>query len=128
MLGIIKKELISYFTNFVNYLIFVPLLFVLYFLSFTNIISTNVANLNPLFSLLPWVLIIFVSALGASIYSKEFENNTYQNLITKPVSELQIILGKMIAANIFFLFIPISFFLSYLNLKNFGDFDFKSNN
>ena len=89
----------------------------LFFIKDIFIISS--ASLKPFFSILPWLLLIYIPALTMRALSEEKKTNTLELLLTLPISESQIVLSKFFALLTltilgFFLtfFLPIS--LSFL--------------
>ena len=103
MLAILKKEITSFFASPVGYLviaIFLLLngLFLWLFKGEFNILDNGFADLNSFFTLVPWILIFLVPAVTMRSFSDEKKQGTLELLLTKPVSHLQIVLGKYVGA------------------------------
>jgi ABC-2 type transport system permease protein len=103
MLAILKKEITSFFASPVGYLviaIFLLLngLFLWLFKGEFNILDNGFADLNSFFTLAPWILIFLVPAVTMRSFSDEKKQGTLELLLTKPVSHLQIVLGKYVGA------------------------------
>jgi len=92
-----KKELNYYLNNPIGYIVIVLFGAFANFLFIKDIFLTGSASMRPFFSLLPWLLMIFVPALTMRILSEEKRTNTLEVLLTLPVSETQIILSKFFA-------------------------------
>ena len=119
MLTLYKKELNYYLNNPIGYII--TILFALFanFIFIKDIFIISSASLKPFFSILPWLLLIYIPALTMRALSEEKKTNTLELLLTLPISESQIVLSKFFALLTltilgFFLtfFLPIS--LSFL--------------
>jgi ABC-2 type transport system permease protein len=63
-----------------------------------NILDTGYADLVPLFSVVPWVLLFLVPAVTMRSFSEERRTGTMELLLTRPISELRIVLAKYAAA------------------------------
>ena len=101
MFALFKKEVRTFFTSPVGYLIiglFLTLtgLFLWIFRGPFYIFDYGFADLSNLFLLAPWVFIFLVPAITMKSFSEEFKLGTYELLRIKPISLGQIILGKFL--------------------------------
>ncbi|HNL05924.1 MAG TPA: gliding motility-associated ABC transporter permease subunit GldF [Chitinophagales bacterium] len=124
MLTLFKKELSTYFSSLIGYiaiLIFLVLmgLFVWIFPD-TNVLSYGYASLDPLFSIAPWVFMFLVPAITMRAFSEEFKNGTIEFLATRPLTDLQVILGKYFAAWCLVLFALLPTLLYYVTIYQLG--------
>ena len=69
-----------------------------------NILDTGYADLAPLFFNAPWVFLFLVPAVTMRSFSEERRTGTIELLLTKPLTEIQLVLAKYIAAVILILF------------------------
>jgi len=69
-----------------------------------NILDTGYADLAPLFFIAPWVFLFLVPAVTMRSFSEERRTGTIELLLTKPLTEMQLVLAKYIAAVILILF------------------------
>jgi ABC-2 type transport system permease protein len=60
----------------------------------SSIFEFGYASLDKFFELAPWILMFLVPAITMRTLSDEFRAGTYEILKTKPLSSLQIVLGK----------------------------------
>ena len=103
MLAILKKEINSFFASPIGYLviaIFLLLngLFLWVFKGEFNILDNGFADLSPFFLLAPWILIFLSPAVTMRSFSDEKKQGTLELLLTKPISTLQLVLGKYFGA------------------------------
>ncbi len=61
------------------------------------------ATLRPLFDHAPWVLAVILPAVTMRLVAEEKKSGTLELLVTLPVTDLQIILGKLLGATGFLL-------------------------
>ena len=103
MFAILKKEINSFFASPIGYLViglFLVLsgLFLWLFKGDFNILESGFADMTPFFLIAPWILIFLVPAVTMRSFSDEKKQGTLELLVTKPISHLQIVLGKYFAA------------------------------
>ncbi len=111
MTAIFKKEVNLLFSSLIAYLsmgVFFVVLALNLFIFDGNILDSNYATLDTFFTLSPWVLIFLIPAITMRTFADEKQSGTIEFLITRPVSDLQIVLGKYFAALLlwFFTFLP----------------------
>ena len=103
MLAILKKEINTFFPSPIGYLviaIFLLLngLFLWLFKGENNILDYGFADLSSFFLLAPWILIFLIPAVTMRSFSEEKKQGTLELLLTKPISHLNIVLGKYFGA------------------------------
>lgn len=99
MLAVFKKEIRSFFTSPIGYLIiglFLVLngLFLWVFKGQFNILDYGFADLSNFFLLSPWVFLFLIPAITMKSFSEERKLGTLELLLIKPISTLKVILGK----------------------------------
>jgi ABC-2 type transport system permease protein len=112
MKAILLREIKSFFGSPIGYMviaIFLILngLFLWVFEGDFNILNSGFADLNPFFTLAPWILIFLIPAVTMRSFSDEKKQGTIELLLTKPLTNWQIVNGKFIGA---FLLIIIALF------------------
>lgn len=103
MIAILKKEINTFFATPIGYLVigmFLLLngLFLWVFKGEYNIFNNGIVELSTFFQLAPWILIFLIPAVTMRTFSDEKKQGTLELLVTKPVSHLQIVLGKYLGA------------------------------
>ena len=95
---IFKRELKAYFNSPIAYIVItVFLLFSGWFFS-SSFFLVNQATLRGAFGIIPLILVFFVPAITMRLISEEKKSGTIELLVTMPVKDLDIILGKFLAA------------------------------
>jgi len=108
MLSILKKEIRSFLSSFIAYVVIVVFLLLIGLFTWVfadgNILVLGQANLDTLFFMAPWVFTFLISAITMRSFSEELKQGTFELLRTKPITDLQIVLGKFLASVLLVLF------------------------
>ena len=104
---IFRREVASFFNSLIAYVVIAVFLvgaglFVWVFEY--NILETGYARLDGLFFIAPYLFLFLVPAITMRAFSEEIRSGTFEFLVTKPVTDWQIILGKYLAAVFLVLF------------------------
>ncbi|MCF6279999.1 MAG: gliding motility-associated ABC transporter permease subunit GldF [Flavobacteriaceae bacterium] len=135
MKAILKKELNSFFSTPIGYLVIAVFLlanglFLWVFDGDFNILNAGFADLNSFFYLAPWVFIFLIPAITMRTFSDEYNNGTIELLKTKPISNWQIIFGKYFASLLLIIFALIPTLIYVYSISKLGNpagnFDFGS--
>lgn len=123
ILTIAKKELRSFFDNPASYVVLTVFLLLWEFLFFRSVFLVGETSLRMLYDLFPWLMLILVPALTMGSIAKEKDEGTLELLLTHPLKEVELIIGKFLGITAFItsslLFaLPIAF-----SLSSFGKFD-----
>lgn len=99
MFAIFKREVRSFFTSPIGYLIvgsFLLLngLFLWVFKNEYNIFDYGFADLGSFFLLAPWIFVFLVPAITMKSFSEERKMGTLELLLIKPISIWKLVLGK----------------------------------
>lgn len=98
VLPIMKKELRSYFASPVAYIVLTVFLLICGWFFGTNLFPNEQVTLQYVFFIVPIVLTIFAPAMTMRLISEEKKTGTFELLVTMPVSDIEVILGKYLAA------------------------------
>lgn len=105
MLTLYIKEIRSFLSSLIGYIaigVFISLIGTFLWIIPTeaggaNILDNNFANIDPLFSIAPWVYLFLIPAITMRSFSEERKTGTIELLLTRPLTDLQIVLAKYLA-------------------------------
>lgn len=104
MLTVFRKEISLFFSSLIAYLVIAVFLIIngvfLWVLPESNILSEGYASLEQLFSISPYVFMFLVPAVTMRMFAEEQKTGTIEILSTKPISDVQIIMGKFLAGTV----------------------------
>jgi len=109
ILTVTKKEFEDLFYSPIAYVFLTVFLFLSFWLFFTNLFSTGQASMRPLFGSFPLLLLIFLPAITMSQWAEEKKRGTLETLLTLPIRDRDLILGKWLAT---FLFLAVALLLT----------------
>ena len=124
-LSIIKRELQAYFSTPLAYV------FIIIFLSMSGAITFYIggffergqADLSPFFMFHPWLYLFLIPAVAMRLWAEERRSGTIELLMTLPVSTLQVVMGKFLAAWIVAAIALILTFPMWITVNILGDPD-----
>jgi len=98
---ITKRELASFFDSLLAYILLIA--FLGFSGLFTRLIGGDVflvkqASLQSFFGVAYWTLFFFIPALTMRMIAEESNTGTLELILTKPVSDWQLVLGKFLSA------------------------------
>jgi ABC-2 type transport system permease protein len=87
----------------------------------TSVLDYGYADMGTLFSLGPYVFIFLVPAITMRSLAEEKKLGTLELLMTKPVTELDIVAGKFLAAFLLLIFALVPTIIYYFTLYQLGN-------
>ena len=121
-----SRELNSFFDSLIAFIIIVLFLgFTGFFtwISGSDIFMTGQASLQSFFSIAYWTLFFFIPALTMRLIAEEKKTGTIEMLLTKAVTDRQVILGKYLAM-ILLIIIALLFTLPWvITISKLGNID-----
>lgn len=105
MFTLYLKEIRSFLSSVIGYLVigvFITLIGLFLWLIPTeangsNILENGFASIDPLFIIAPWVYLFLIPAITMRSFSEEKKAGTIELLLTRPLTDLQIVLAKYLA-------------------------------
>lgn len=105
MLQLYLKEIRSFLNSLIGYLaiaVFVTLIGLFMWVipsegGGLNVLDNGFSNIDPLFLVGPWVYLFLIPAITMRVFSEEKKSGTIELLLTRPLTEIQIVLAKYFA-------------------------------
>lgn len=102
MYSLFVKEIRSFLSSLIGYIVIVVFLLALSLFMWivrggSNVLDLGYANIDGLFVLAPWIFLFLIPAITMRSFADEKKSGTIELLLTRPLSDLQIILAKYFA-------------------------------
>ena len=124
MLSILKKEIISYLSSLVAYVTIGVFLLVLglflWVFPQSSILDYGYAGLDSLFSTAPYLFMFLIPAITMRSLAEERKEGTFELLLTRPLTDWQIVLGKYFASLLLVLFALLPTLVYYYSVYTLG--------
>lgn len=121
MIAIFRKELNVFFSSLIGYIaitIFLVAngLFAWVFPE-TSILDDGYATLDSFFNFAPWILMFLIPAITMRSFAEEKNSGTIEFITTRPITDMQIIFGKYLAALVLVIFAVLPTVLYYFTVS-----------
>ncbi|MBK8477650.1 MAG: ABC transporter permease [Opitutaceae bacterium] len=125
--ALFKREFAGYFRSPLAYVVLAVFLLLAngccFFIG--RFFDTNTASLEPFFTFLPWLFLFLVPAVGMRLWAEERRAGTVELLFTLPITPIEAVLAKFLAAWLFLvvaiaLTFPIALTAGYLGHPDWG--------
>jgi len=103
VIALLKKEINSFLSSLIGYVTMAVFLLgiglFMWIIPGTdfNILENGYANLDTLFIIAPWVFMFLIPAVTMRSFAEENKSGTIELLLTRPLSDLQIVLAKYLS-------------------------------
>lgn len=126
MISLLKKEISSFFSSITGYLVIITFLlinsaFLWLFSGNFNLMDSGYASIDGLFLISPWVFMFLIPALTMRLFADEKRLGTLELLLTKPITELQLVLGKYFAGLLLVLFSLLPTLIYFYSIYQLGN-------
>jgi ABC-2 type transport system permease protein len=103
MIALFKKEITQFFGSIIGTMVSVVFLtitglFLWVFSGNYNIPEGGYASLTGLFEIAPWIYLFLIPAITMRMFAEEQRNGTMELLLSRPVTELQLVVAKLAAS------------------------------
>ena len=125
MYTLLRKELSTFLSSLIGYTVIIVFLmvnglFLWVFPQQFNIFDYGFASLDNYFTLAPWVFLFLIPAITMRSFAEEHKAGTMEMLLTKPITEFEIILAKYLAAVVLVLFAILPTLVYYIAIYKLG--------
>ena len=121
-----KRELQSFFDSLTAYIMLIAFLGFSGFFTWlygSDIFFIKQASLQAFFGVAYWTLFFFIPALTMRLFAEENKTGTIELLLTRPVSDWQVVIGKFFAT-LLLIVIALAFTLPYyITIASIGNID-----
>lgn len=109
MLTLFKKEINSFLSSLIGYIVVTVFLlinglFLWVFQGDFNIFDFGYANLDGLFMIAPFVFLFLIPAITMRLFAEEKRTGTMEMILTKPLTEFEIVMAKFLSGLILVIF------------------------
>jgi ABC-2 type transport system permease protein len=122
MYALLVKEINSFLNSLIGYIVIAVFLLTigLFLWIFPdgnfNILTAGYANIDPLFIITPWVYLLLVPAITMRLFSEEKKTGTIELLLTRPLTEFQVVVAKYLSGVILVIFSLIPTLIYYITV------------
>ena len=125
MYALFLKEIRSFLSSTLGYVVMIVFLLVVglflwVFPTDFNLLDYGYANVDGLFIIAPFVFLFLVPAITMKSFADEQKSGTIELLLTRPLSDIQIILAKYFAALTLVVFSLLPTIIYYLSIWQLG--------
>lgn len=125
MIQVFKKELNSFLNSLIAYVVIGVFLtsigLMMWVFTDTSVLEYGFADMDTLFSLGPYVFIFLVPAITMKSFAEEKKMGTMELLLTKPLSDWNIVFGKFLAAFTLVMFALAPSLIYYYSIYQLGN-------
>ena len=124
MLAILKKEFNGFLNSLIAYIVITVFLVAIGMFMWvfpeSSVLNYGFADMQTLFTMAPWIFLFLIPAITMRTFAEEKREGTIELLLTKPISDLQLILGKYFAALLLAIFALLPTLLYYYSVYELG--------
>lgn len=102
-ISILRRDLGAYFTSPIGYIYMMVFVTISVGLYITSFFVFPIADMRPYFDQLPILLCVFIPAVTMRIWAEERKENTWEMLLTFPMKAWELVIGKFLAALVFYM-------------------------
>jgi len=125
MLSIFKKEINLFFSSLIGYIaigVFLVLTgMVMWVFPQSSVLDYGFATMDGFFRAAPYILMILIPAVTMRSFAEERQTGTIELLVTRPLSDLSIIMGKYLACLLLVSIALLPTLLYYYTVHQLGD-------
>lgn len=124
MISIFRKEVAGFLNSLIGYMVISVFLtgigLMMWVFPQTNVLDYGFAELGTLFGLAPYVFMFLIPAICMKFFAEERKSGTIEILYTRPITDLQVILGKYFAGLFLVIFSLLPTLIYYYSIHELG--------
>ncbi len=125
MYSLLKKEIQAFLGSLIGYIVIIVFITIMGLIMWVfpgdlNVMDSEYASLSPLFTMAPWIFMFLIPAVTMRLFADENRSGTIELLLTKPLTDLQIILSKYSAGLLLVIFSLLPTLIYYLSIYYLG--------
>ncbi|MBC7413253.1 MAG: gliding motility-associated ABC transporter permease subunit GldF [Bacteroidia bacterium] len=125
MYALFTKEIKGFLNSLIGYVVMIVFLVILslfmwVFPGENNLLDAGYANMDTLFAMAPWVFMFLIPAITMRAFADEKKLGTLELLVTKPLSELKIVMAKFWAGVVLVIIALLPTLVYYYSVHHLG--------
>ncbi len=124
MISVFRKEVAGFLNSLIAYIVVSVFLtgigLLMWVFPQTNILDYGFADMETLFGLAPYVFMFLIPAICMKFFAEEKKSGTMELLFTRPLTDLQVILGKYFAGLFLVIFSLLPTLIYYYSVYELG--------
>ena len=125
MISVFQKEVASFLNSLIAYIVISVFLtgigLLMWVFPQTNILDYGYADMETLFGVAPYVFMFLIPAICMKFFAEEKKSGTMELLFTRPLTDMQIILGKYFAGLFLVIFSLLPTLIYYYSVYELGN-------
>jgi len=125
MISVFKKEVAGFLNSLIAYIVISVFLtgigLLMWVFPQTNILDYGYADMNSLFGLAPYVFMFLIPAICMKFFAEEKKSGTMELLFTRPLTDIQVVLGKYLAGLFLVVFALLPTLIYYYSVSQLGN-------
>ena len=124
MYAIFRKEISAFFSSLIGYIVIAVFLLIMGLFLFvfedSSLLNFGYASLGPFFQLAPNVLVFIIPAICMRAFAEEKQTGAIELLVTRPLRDIDIVMGKFLACFVLMLLALLPTILYYVTIYQLG--------
>ena len=125
MIRVFKREFNGFLSSLIAYMVIGVFLtgmgLLIWVFPETSVLDYGFADLDTLFSMAPYVFIFLIPAITMKSFAEEKKMGTLELLLTKPLSDTDVVLGKFLASFVLVLVALLPTVIYYFSVSRLGN-------
>ena len=125
MLSVFKKEVAGFLNSLIAYVVISVFLtgigLLMWVFPNTNVLDYGYADMESLFGLAPYVFMFLIPAICMKFFAEERKSGTMELLFTRPLTDVEVIMGKYFAGLFLVVFALLPTLIYYYSVYELGN-------